>query len=330
MPERSGLGAQIGYATETTYGTYKAPTRFVEFESEGLTREPNYIEVKGLRAGRLAQSQNLHLGTTRTSGGDVTMQFLDQGMGAILNMLHGETVTPTKIVAGDEEAYKQLHKVGLSSPWGKSMTWQVGRPGTGGTVHPFSYLGCKVTSASMAVESGGYTSLTVTLDGQDETTGQALASPTYSSTARPFTFQEMSVKAGEATLANVRSITLTVNVPMNTERYHLGNSGVKDQPIANDYVDVMAEATLEFVNLADHTRFVNEESVALVLTAEGADIEEGQPFEAIFKLPAAKQVSSGPVVNGPDVITTDVSFKGLQSGSEPALTVETISTDTTL
>src|SRR4029077_7175934 len=93
MSERSGIAAQLGVATEETFGTYKAPSRFFPFESESLTLTKEYIRSKGLRAGQLVQRHESHLAPTRSVGCDVQMEFFNEGMGILGNQLHGEVVT---------------------------------------------------------------------------------------------------------------------------------------------------------------------------------------------------------------------------------------------
>lgn len=331
MAFRSGIGGQLGVATEETYGTYKAPTKFLPFDSESIALDQNYIKNQALRAGRMAQAKNLHRKTTRTVAGDFSTKLFDQGMGILFNQLHGNSVSPTKVAEKSEEVYKQVHAIGLTDPYGKSLTLQVGRPGTKGTVHPFSYLGCKVMSISISIEAQGEAMVSVSVDGQDETTAQTLGSATYDADTLPFTFQEMLVKFGEEQAANVRSITLNIGVPMSTDRYHLGNSGKKDQPISNALVELTAEAELEFADLTDHTRFKNEDVVKLSLLGTGAEIgEDEETFKANFIAPAAKQVSSSPTVTDPDIITQSVSFELLDNGSEAPLTFEYYSTDSSL
>ena len=47
----------IGLATESTFRTYAAPTRFLEFTDESLGWKPNVKQGQGLRTGaRLARS----------------------------------------------------------------------------------------------------------------------------------------------------------------------------------------------------------------------------------------------------------------------------------
>lgn len=328
MAGRSGIAAQVGVATEETFGTYKAPTRFFPFESESLVLAKEYIRSKGLRAGHYAQAKNLHLATTRGVDGDVNLEFYDEGMGILLNQLHGNAISPTKIT--ESEAYKQTHALGLTTPGGKSLTVQVGRPDTGGTVRPFSYKGCKVTGAKIEVAQGGITMFSLTVDGKDEVTSEALAEPTYSTTAKPFTFQQVIAKIGGSEVANIQSITFNIAIPMNTGRYNLGSSGTKLEPIVNDLIPITAEATLEFASLTDHERFTKEEVVKLETIATGDEIDAKAKYKAALTAAAAKQVSSGPVVQGPDILTQSVSFECLDNGTEAPLSIELVSKDSTI
>lgn len=328
MAERAGIGGQLGIATEVTYGTYKAPETFLPLLSESLVLEKNQIKSSGIRAGRLVQSSLLAFPTTRTVSGGVNIELLTSGMGKILNLLHGETVTPTKVE--EKSAWKQVHKIGLNSPYNKSLTVQVGRPDTGGTVRPFSYLGCKVMSAAISIEAQGEATLSLTLDGQDEKTSEALGTATYSTTAVPFQFQQFEVKVGGSKVANVRQVTFNVTLPQSTDRYHLGNSGIKDQPIVNGQVEVTADATLEFTGLTDHERFKNAENVKLQALGTGGVITESITNKANITATAARQVSSGPVVQGDDIITQDVSFECYDNGTETPLEVEYVSGDSAL
>ena len=94
---RSGLGAQLGVAKEETYGTYKAPSRFLKFENESLALTRNAVETQVLEAGNLVQDKDLHNFVTKIVNGDISMPFFDQGMGILLNLLHGNTVEPAKV-----------------------------------------------------------------------------------------------------------------------------------------------------------------------------------------------------------------------------------------
>ena len=329
MAHGSGLDAQLGIGNETTYGTRVAPTSFIPFESESLALTQEYIENQPLMSGVMVQPQGYHVSSTRTVEGSVEMLMFDRGLGKILNLLTGDTisvVTPN----GATNARTATFPIGLTSPVGKSLSIQVGRPDTTGTVRPFDYIGCKITEATISVESGEAATLSLNVDGRDEKTDQTLATPTYSAAAKPFSFQNWGIDIGGNAAANVRSLTITIPLNMATDRYHLGNSGTKDEPLLNAQSEIAVSATLEFRSLADHSRFRNESVVALTATATGDIIESSTRYKAEIAIPAAKQVSSAPAVGGPDIVTSDVEFRALWNGTNAPMTITTTSTDTAL
>jgi len=329
MAHGSGLDAQLGIGNETTYGTRVAPTSFIPFESESLALTQEYIENQPLMSGVMVQPQGYHVSSTRTVEGSVEMLMFDRGLGKILNLLTGDTVSPSTPV-GATNARQAVFPIGLTSPVGKSLSIQVGRPDTTGTVRPFDYIGCKVSEATISVESGEAATLALNIDGRDEKTDQTLGTATYSANARPFSFQNWGIDIGGSAAVNVRSLTITIPLNMAADRYHLGNSGVKDEPLVNAQSEISVSATLEFRSLADHNRFRNESVVALNATATGDIIEGSTRYKAEIAIPAAKQVSSAPTVDGPDIVTSDVEFRVLWNGTNAPLTITTTSTDTSL
>lgn len=329
MPHGSGLDAQIGVAAETTYGTRVAPARFLPFESESLTLSKSYIETQPLMAGVMVQPEGYHVSSTRTAEGSIELQFFDRGMGKFLNMLTGSTVA-TVTPGGATNTRTHTFPIGLTSPVGKSLSVQVGRPDTAGTVRPFDYTGCKITEAVISIESGEAATLSLNVNAQDEMTNQTLGTATYSAAARPFGFKNWAITLAGTSHTKCKSLTITIPLNMATDRYNLGNSGVKDEPLLNAQSDITVNATFEFASLADHTRFTAETSVALVATATNALIEGSHYYSSTITVPVAKQISSGPVVSGPDLLTVDAEFKALYDGTNAPLTIVSKSTDTAL
>lgn len=327
MAARSGLGAQLAVAKETTYGTRVTPSRALPIVSEDLAENPEFFRSDALRAGQMARAANLHRRTTRQVEGTINMELLTEGMGWLFDMLHGNTVTPTA-VSGSTLAKEQVHEIGLEAPWGKSLSIQVGRPGTGGVVHPFDYLGCKITEVSIECEAGGAVTVAATIDGQQEITDKNLVVATYETDAVPYVFPDVFLLIEGSPVENVRSLTWNISVPQNTERFHLGTSGLKDQPIANELVEITAEAVMEFNTMTDHNRFKDETEVELQAAMSGPEIESGNPYTVLLESPAVKQTSSGPAVEGPDVITASATFEILANGTDAPLTATLINTDT--
>ena len=141
MTLASGLGSQFGLAKESTYGTVVTPNRFFEFDSESFKRNPNYQESVGLKANRMFEPAARVVQTTRDAGGDPPMDVPTKTFSAILDLMHGLTVTPAQ--QGGTAAYKHTHLIGTSMP-NKSATLQFNKPDSGGAAseYPETSISC--------------------------------------------------------------------------------------------------------------------------------------------------------------------------------------------
>lgn len=163
MALSSGLAAQLGVATETTYGIPVPVTRFLPLESESLMSERARLESAGIIAGKLVLlSQSWSTGNI-SAGGDIGFELYDRSLGILFNQMFGTTVTTG--------AGPYTHTFTPGNLYGKSMTVQVGVPGVNGTVQPFTYPGCKVDSWKMGCAAGEIATLGLTLIGRNEIAG---------------------------------------------------------------------------------------------------------------------------------------------------------------
>lgn len=331
MSNRSGIGAQIGIGTESAYGTYQAPGTFNEFTSESLRRVNEYIRTAGLRAGRAFQSENLHEQTTRRVEGSVSMDVLDQGLGKWLNLLHPNTVTPASLTGG---LYRQTHNLGntgLSDPFGKSATIQVGRPDVSGTVRSFSYLGCKLGGATFSLERGGVVTAEFTVDGQDEVTNQSLGSATYAAAAKPLNFINADIEFDDVVLTDcVRSATVAITLPMDTERFCIGSGAVKKEPILNGPVAVEITLDMEFTSLTQHTAFTAATRRKIELLCSGSNTSGTYGSALNFTAASTVTTDATPVVEGPDILTQSVTLEVLDDGSTTPFVIEYLTADSSL
>jgi hypothetical protein len=329
MAVRSGVAAQCMISTETTWGTYQAVVTGIPFTSESLRRNNAFIRTAGLRAGRLAQSADLHTATTHDASGGLSTDVLTKSFGKFFNLMHGNTVTPTQIAA--TTAYRQTHAIGATDPFNKSLTIQVGRPDVGGTVRPFNYLGAKLMSVTFNMERGGVLTSEWEFDCKDEDTSTALVTATYAASSLPFSFQSGSIELDDSVLTDcVRSASLGVEFPHDTERYCINSSALKSQPILNGLIAVTADLEVEFASLTQHTAFVNSTRRKLELRNNQGDAGGSNPFACNFTLASTVATGEGTVVEGPDVLTSTWSFEGLDNGTDPVLSLEYVTQDTAL
>jgi hypothetical protein len=328
MATPSGLSAQLGAKAETTFGTYVAPDAFYEFDSETLQRQNQYLTSTGLRAGRMAAPVGRHKNTTRSASGDINMKVPNKGFGRFLNLLHGNVVTPTKV--GPSLAYLQTHNIGTTAPIGKSLTVQVGKPDTAGTVQPFSYLGAKITSAQFSCATGAELMAQLSLNAQDEVTSKSLATASYPSGLASLDFTGGSVSIGSDTLAIITDASLTVPLPQKLDRYGLGTGALAAEPIPNDYIRPTGSLTMEFNTLTQYNHFVNCDTVEVVLDFKGAVIETSYNEELKFDMKACHFTGATPQVGGPDILTAQFPFEVYDDGTNAPIICTYQSIDTTL
>lgn len=160
MALRSGLNGQVGFASESTFGTGVAVTRFPRFVSESMKLDIERIESKSILAGRnVLDSTQWYPGRVAASG-DVALELTDRGQGLLWTHMMG-----TAQVSGSG-TYTHTFTPGDLN--GVSFTTQVGRPDTGGTVRAIEYPGCKVASWDLGFAEGEIATLGLSIIAKTE------------------------------------------------------------------------------------------------------------------------------------------------------------------
>ncbi|ROQ69172.1 hypothetical protein EDD93_3669 [Streptomyces sp. 840.1] len=324
----SGLGAQVGIAAESTYGTYVAPTKFIEFTKEGLALKKTTAQSAGIAAGRLLPLSSRRVVTQRQAAGSLDMEVTTKGMGVLLQTLMGTTVTPVQQATTD--AYLQTHI--LADTAGKSLTVQKGVPLTTGTVTRKNFLGCKIISAEFSCEVGGMLTASFEIDSKDCEETSVLAAASYPSMS-PFHFMQMGLKTGtygtEIARSGIRKVSIKIERPMAVERFYAGASGLKAEPISNDQVKVTGSIEMDYVDTVLDDLHTSDAATSLVWDFSGAEIAPTYPSRFTVKLPAIRFDEAPPSVEGFDVVKPTLSFTGLYDGTNP-LAIEYMSNDVTL
>lgn len=328
MSGPSGLFTQLMAKKEAVYGTIVTPDHTYEFDSEGMERNPTYLESAGLHAGTLVQLGSRVVPTTRTAGGPVSGDVPNKGFGLFLDLLHGAVVAPVQ--QGATAAYLQTHPIGTTAP-NKSATVQFNKPDSAGTDRPFTYPGCMLDQLVFSCDAGGALKFAMTLDAQDETTATALAVAAYPTGLKSFNFTQGALTLGGTPLANVKSLgDLTINPGLATDRFFFGSAGLKGKPLPNAFMVVSGTALLEFSDMFAYNLFVSGAQSQLVLTFTGPIIAGAFAEMIQFTAPATQVRGDSPKVAGPDILQLNVPFSCFYDGVNPPLTIAYQSTDITL
>ncbi|WP_084963755.1 phage tail tube protein [Thermoactinospora rubra] len=343
MPTGTGLDAQLGFAAESTVGTAVTVTKFVEFNNEKLAWKPTFVEPTGLRVGRKYKRASRLVQSRKTVEGSLELEWATKGMGLLVAHMLGSTGAPQQIAA--TSAYKQIHTPGGFV--GKSLTIQVGRPEPSGTVRAHTYSGCKFKGWEFKLSDSEIATLSLEVDGWDESTATALATASFVAGAEVWNFQqavlklggtastasgEMSITGGTAVTTIIKEISIKGENPLATERYGIGNSGVKREQLENDTPTITGSLTAEFNRTELYDLMKNNTTTAIELALTGAAIPSGggNNFFLSFIMPACKLKEASPTVEGPDVVQMTTSFEAYDDEVNAPIQIKIVSTDTAL
>jgi hypothetical protein len=324
MGSAVGLTTRLCTGVETTYGTPVVCDRFLEFDSESLERKNEIIRSSALGSGRLGLRRGSRsVVSSRHGEGSIDMEVVTNGMGRLFRNFMGGTPTITQ--QGATAAWKQVHTLGSLA--GKSLTIQKQlRDEADVVVGAHTYHGCKFVSAEFKIDKKGKLLLTLTVDAEDEDTGTAAAAPSLTAT-KVFHYRQGSLLIGGSGAGNIQSASVKVDRKMDTDRYHLGNAGVKKEPLVNDFVDITGNLSAEFADLTNYNRFVNDTPAALKLEFVG-DLIASTFFETLtIDIAEIRLTGETPKVGGPGLVLVNHPWEAQWDGSSADMVVSYTSTD---
>ncbi len=302
VPIRTGLAAQLGFSEETVYGTYVAPSRFMEFVSESMTQDVERMESAGLRGGVRVLPSERWIPGMKTVAGDITLEMLTTGLGLIFEHAFGGVATVNPMGTAYEHTFTpdDLPTGGLSI--------QIGKPdvSAAGVVHSFSYLGARIANFGIKGTVGEIGEISLGIIAQDEDTTESLGAATYPSDSL-LTFVDASLLIATSQIP-VRSAEFNGDNGLVDGRGVLG-SNLIEEPIEGSPMRTY-DGTIDahFTSLTDYNRFVNGTEALLDLDFQGVDIETALPF-AIEIQANVRFDGETPQVSGPDELVQTLPYK---------------------
>jgi len=312
----SGIGAQLGIASETTFNTPVTVSRFYEFTSENLQYNKKTAVGMGLRAGGQLPRSQRRVVTTSDATGDIVIDLPTRGLGLLLSHAMGSAPSPTTVTTG---VYSYTFTLG--DVYGRSFTAQVGVPQYGGTVTPKTISGAKIQGWELAVQKDGIATGKFTVDGVSLTTGISLATASYSTISNLFNFSQGAVTVNGSSVANIKDFTLTVANTLKGDRFNLGANGKKAEQVINGFRKISGKMTAEFSDTTLLNAFLADTTTSIALTFTGAVIAGGQNESLSITLPAVKFDADTPNVQSPGVIDLAITFEVYDNGTDAPLTI---------
>lgn len=315
----SGLGATFGCVAEVTPGTGVTVTRWPFFVSESFHGKKKVVESSALTGSVLRSASHRSIVGTEANG-EVTFELQDRQLGLFFANMLGAAPTVT-----GSTVYTQTTVLG--NPTGMSMSVQIGRPSTDGTMNPFTYNGVKITEWEISCSTGEIAHLRLGLDGWAEGVGTSYASPTFvASNAFNFTGGALTF-GGTGPTGIVRNVSMKGQWGLATERFQIG-SQTKSEQLVNNWLTLTTTATIEFANESDvYTAYAADTQQQLVLSFTGPVINGSTHSSLTITAPATFFDEGPPAVSGPDIVTQATSSQTLLPNSGNALTFVYVTLD---
>lgn len=335
----SGIGSSLGYAAESVVGTPVTPTHWAEYNSESLALAKSVLQGSGLRGSGLYPRSSRRVVTGRNAGGSIELDLATNKMGPLFRQMLGSSTSA--LVSGS--AYQQVHIPG--SLTGKSLTIQKLVPSDAGT-STFTYDGCKITDWSIDCEVGAIATLSLTIDAHDEVDNFAAGTPSYAASTGVFHFGQGSVilggtvstssgvtsVSGGTTVGSVRAVTVTGTNPMTTGDDNQRFGGTKREQEQNDWRSLTGSLEVDFVNETQvYDLHSADTATALVLSFVGTTAISGSNYPTLeLIVPSIRFDTGTPQVDGPDLITLDADWTGLDNGTDPVCQIRYVTSDTAI
>lgn len=337
----SGLASQIGIVKESVFNTPVAVTTFTPTLTETLLTRPVFAIDYGLQAGKLIPDAARSVKVFEDAGGDVTFNVASKNFGRWLQASMGSSPTATQI--GSTGVWTQIHNVGSTD--GTSWTIQKGVASVDGTVNPFTYSGCKVTAVELSCAPQGLVMFKPTIDAaQVQPTGASalgLQTASYAAdqnfgfnncTVQQFT--AMTVVSGAWTptspvsMGVVRNISCKWGQPKKVDRAQAG-SLIKAEQLMNNWQLPTGQIDIDYASNALYTLHEAGTVFGVFVSITGAIIGSAASVATInIVMPAIRlEQGSSPQTSGPDVVTVSYPYTALGDGTNGALQIVTLSTD---
>ena len=221
----AALDHQLGVADESTYGVAVTPSRFFEYESEGISESYGRTEGDPLRVGSGFVRSDRFTPYFSGAAGTVQLTAMTKGFGYWLKHMMGAVAT-----SGPAETTVYTHTGTEASLQGDSFTLQVNRPfHPSGTNQAFTYRGGKIAEWTLANSVDGNLLLDLGCDFQQVDTATALAAAAYPASMDPFSWVGGFVTIGGANY-DVTEFSLTVNNGLDVDRRAIRTNADKKEP----------------------------------------------------------------------------------------------------
>jgi len=332
-----GLGSQIGFAPETTYGTAVTPTTFLEARSVGLEAQVEHMMSEGLRSGLRVMRSDRYVVNRKGVTGDIELDITTNNLARWLIHSMGDSRATSTIKSAVGSVYTYTMQLGDPASL-SALTIQTGIEDNAGTVRRMDATGCYITEFSLSNEIDGIVAGSFSIDGRDYApSASAATSATYATGTEPLAFTQGAFTIG-GTAVPIRSYELSVTHGYDVERYQINSTSLKSRPIVNALDEITATIEMEFNGAAAGATWATDDLVTkyragttlsnVQIIWTGATAISGGSFPTLTALiPSALITSCTPTIEGPEIINLSMEIMALDNGSNQPLSLTYVSSE---
>ena len=322
------LDAAILVGVESTYGTPATLTRGFEGKADAFKREQSRLESVGFRADMQALRDDRVVTVNMGGAASLEVDMLNKGMGLLLGGALGSKTGPAQQAA--TAAYLQTYETTDSAP-ADSYTMQVIRPTLESGTQEFTYHGCKITGWSLNQSPDGLLVVNFDVDFEDSDIVTSAGTPSYPSDATPFDWTDCTVTLdpdGSPETLDVMDLSFNADLALKTDRRYLRGSELKKEPVRNGVPVYDGEITVDFTGTTRYAEWTGETVVDIELAWTGANIEGAHDYYFKVRMQACHWTDGNPEVSLSDTPVQTLPFQALHDGTNAAVSVTYMSTDT--
>lgn len=321
MANFSGIDTKLQVGLESAYGTAVTPTKQLEYLSTSLQEIHNTVESTAL-VGAVTTPFFSIIG--RKVEGDVAIEVHPDNMGLLLSAALGVEADAALVSPATDAYVHALTPIsgGDSLP---SVTVKVDKKDD-----VYVYSGLKIDSFTLESDPSSLLTSTISFIGQKEVGGGSLATLSNSSHL-PFDFTDMSIFYGtagaEATTAFPGITSFSFSYANNLENDLFTASGTEYMDEI-DYqmrtislsMDVLNSDAISALRAAHYTTG-EPLSLKVVFTHPDSIATSSVKYSIILDLRNVALTEAPNTVDGPERLKISMSFKALEVGSDPAITI---------
>jgi hypothetical protein len=307
MGQGRGFKKQVGFGEQIAFETKVAPTAYLEFTNEDLTKKITEILSAGI-TGSAGVTRRI-LGAIDASGSLDFELFPEGSMGLILKHAMGAVSTTQPDVGNNPTVYEHEFTLADALPE-HGLTIPINRD-----IGTMDYFGCKINTLELTAAVNAIMTGKIGIIGKDASSGTPMS--TVFPDEDPIVFCRIGLKV-DTVETEVSNFTLSLNNNLRDDRYGIKNDCTRQQIERKNKREVTGSFNRVYLNDDIYDDFIAGTPAVLELKYVGAIIAGGDDsysYTFLLEIPIAYYNSFTPGTGGVEMGDHTVPFRILEGAA---------------